>query len=216
MPRSCSRTVWRAVRTAPSLQIALGDFYRYAGRSPEAMAAYREAAQKWAETTPEGLQARNRIVAQHTVDGNITQARAEIDAVLKAAPDNADALLSRATFAFLERKYDDAIADLRTVLRRQKSAEALLLLARSYVGIGDTVVAKDTYRRLIDDYPDNADGAEGTGGAALRPGRHGGGGGDPAPSSLPSSRGMRRPRRHWCRACWRSVTWRPPKPRRGA
>ncbi len=142
------------------LQVALGDYFRYMKRSAEAMGVYREVAEKWPVTTPEGQLARNRIAAQHTVDGNIDQARAEIAAILKAAPDNADALLARATFLFVERSYEDAIADLRTVLRRQKSSEALLLLARSYVGIGDTVVAKDTYRRLLADYPDNADAAK--------------------------------------------------------
>jgi len=139
------------------LKIALGDYYRFSKRSADAMSVYKEVAAKWPDTTPEGQKARNRIVAQHTLDGDIAAARAGIDDVLKAAPDNADALLSRATFAFLDRKYDDAIADLRTVLRREKSAEALLLLARSYVGVGDTVVAKDTYRRLLGDYPGNPD-----------------------------------------------------------
>lgn len=139
------------------LQIGLGDFYRYTKRSKAAMAEYQKAAAKWAETSPEGLLARNRIVAQRTLDGDIEQARADIDAILKVAPDDADALLSRATFAFLDQKYEAAIADLRNVIRRKKSSEALLLLARSYVGAGDPTVAKDTYRRLLDDFPDNAD-----------------------------------------------------------
>lgn len=138
------------------LKLAMGDFYRTTKRSAEAMATYRQAVEKWPDTTPEGLEARNRVVAQHTVDGNIAQARADIDIILKAAPDNREALLSRATFAFLDRKYDDAIADLRTVLRREPSSEAALLLARSYVGAGDLVVAKDTYRTLLDQDPANA------------------------------------------------------------
>ncbi len=138
------------------LRLALGDFYRSTKRPVEAMASYREAAAKWPETSPEGQQARNRIVAQYAVDGDIVQARAEIEAILKSAPDNTEALLSRATFAFLDRKYDTAIADLRTVLRREPSREAELLLARSYVGAGDLVVAKDTYRSLLDREPGNA------------------------------------------------------------
>ena len=124
------------------LKIALGDYYRFQKRSKEAMAIYQSVADKWAETTAEGQLARNRIVAQHTLDGDIAAAREGIAAILKVAPDNADALLARATFSFLDGKYEDSIADLRTSLRRQKSAEALLLLARSYVGVGDTVVAK--------------------------------------------------------------------------
>lgn len=140
------------------LQIGLGDFYRFAKRSKEAMAEYQKAAAKWPNTTPEGLQARNRVVAQHAVDGNIEQARTGIADILKVAPDNADALLARATFLFVERKYEEAIADLRTVVRRQPSAEALLLLARSNVGAGDLVVAKDTYRRLLADFPNHPQG----------------------------------------------------------
>lgn len=142
------------------LQIALGDYYRFLKRSPEALAAYQAAAAKWPVATDAGQLARNRVAAQHAVDGDMKQARADIDAILEAVPDNPDALLTRAMFLFLDRKYEDAIADLRTVLRRQKSAEALLLLARSYVGVGDTVVAKDTYRRLLGDYPGNAEGAK--------------------------------------------------------
>lgn len=139
------------------LQLGLGDFYRYNKRSKEAMAIYQQVADKYAETTPEGLEARNRIVAQNTLDGNIAEAQSGINAILKVAPDDPTALLGRATFAFLERRYEDAIADLRNVIRRQKSPEALLLLARSYVGAGDPTVAKDTYRRLLDDFPDNAE-----------------------------------------------------------
>jgi len=142
------------------LKLALGDLYRATKRPAEAMATYREAAAKWPESTPEGLQARNRIVAQHAVDGNIGKARADIEAILKVAPDNAEALLSRATFAFLDRRYDAAIADLRTVLRRDQSSEASLLLARAYVGAGDLVVAKDTYRTLLDRDPTNASAAK--------------------------------------------------------
>ncbi|MBL8200634.1 MAG: tetratricopeptide repeat protein [Chromatiales bacterium] len=138
------------------LRLALGDFFRATKRPAEAMATYREAAGQWRENTPEGLEARNRIVAQHAADGDIAQARADIDAILKAAPDNPEALLTRATFAFLDRRYDAAIADLRTVLRREQSTEAALLLARSYVGAGDLVVAKDTYRSLLDRDPGNA------------------------------------------------------------
>jgi len=143
-----------------ALQLALGDFFRAHERPEEAMATYRKAADRWAETTPEGIEARNRIVAQYTVDGNIDQARADIEAILKAAPDNAEALQTRATFAFLDRKYDGAIADLRTVLRRGTSPAAQLLLARSYVGAGDLVVAKDTYRTLLEQHPDNAEAAK--------------------------------------------------------
>jgi tetratricopeptide (TPR) repeat protein len=139
------------------LRIALGDYYRFTDRSAEAMSAYREVAAKWAATTAEGQLARNRVAAQLTRDGNIEQARADVEALLAEAPDNPDARLARATFLFLDRNYEDAIADLRTVLRRQKSAEALLLLARSYVGVGDLVVAKDTYRRLLADYPNQAE-----------------------------------------------------------
>ncbi|MEO8445757.1 MAG: tetratricopeptide repeat protein, partial [Gammaproteobacteria bacterium] len=138
------------------LQIALGDLYRFEKKSPEAMATYRKAADQFAATTADGQTARNRIVAQFAVDGRIPEARAEIESILKAAPDNTEALVSRATFAFLDRKYDAAIADLRTALRREQSADSLLLLARSYVGVGDTVVAKDTYRSLLEQYPGNS------------------------------------------------------------
>ena len=198
------------------LQLALGDLYRATKRPEEAMATYRRAAEKWADNTPEGLQARNRIVAQHTVDGDIAQARADIDAILKVAPDNAEALLSRATFAFLDRQYDAAIADLRTVLRREQSSAAALLLARSYVGAGDLVVAKDTYRTLLDQDPGNAAAAKELAVLLVRRGRRRGGRRDPARRSSRSGPTTRRRRRRWCRACSPSGSWRPRRRRRSA
>jgi tetratricopeptide (TPR) repeat protein len=138
------------------LRVGLGDYYRFVKRAPDAMAAYREVANQWPASTAEGQQARNRIVTQHVRDGEIAKAQAELAEILKVAPDNSEALIARATFSFLDRKYEDAIADLRTALRRQRSLDASLLLARSYLGIGDVVVAKDTYRRILDDYPGNA------------------------------------------------------------
>jgi tetratricopeptide (TPR) repeat protein len=139
------------------LKLSLGDYYRATKRPAEAMTSYRQAVEQWPEITPEGLKARNRVVSQHTVDGNIKQARADLDAILKAVPDNAEALLTRAFFSFLDRQYDAAIADLRVALRREESSEAALLLARSYVGSGDLTVAKDTYRILLDRDPGNAE-----------------------------------------------------------
>ena len=140
------------------LQLGLGDFYRYRKQPKEAMAAYRKAADRWDATTPEGQQARNRIISQHVLDGDVAAARTDVASLLKVAPDNADALLSRATFAFADRKFPQAIADARSVISRQKSPGALLLLARAYLAVGDVVVAKDTYRRLVYDYPDTSDG----------------------------------------------------------
>ena len=138
------------------LKLALGDYYRATKRPAEAMAVYRQAVEQWPETTPEGLQARNRVVAQHTVDGNIQQARADLDAILKVVPDDAEALLSRGIFALIDGRYDAAIADLRIAQRRGESTQAALLLARAYVGKGDMAVAKDTYRTLLDRDPGNA------------------------------------------------------------
>ena len=60
-------------------------------------------------------------------------------------------LLVRAAFEFTDKEYDDAVADLRNVLRTTPDSErAMLLIARSHIGNGDTELARDAYRRLIE------------------------------------------------------------------
>ncbi|MDJ0928054.1 MAG: tetratricopeptide repeat protein [Gammaproteobacteria bacterium] len=131
------------------LRQALGSLYESLDRRDEAYDAYSELAQL-APRSDEGLAARNRMVIIDIGREELDTARGLIEEILVDAPDNADALLVRAAFRYADREFNDAISDLRVVLRKEESSErALRLLARSYVQNGDAVLAQDTYRRLL-------------------------------------------------------------------
>lgn len=131
------------------LRLALGSLYETYGRSDEAYATYEELA-RLAGREKEGLAARNRMVVLKLRAEDLDAARALNDAILDDVPDEPRALLVRAAFHYSEGKLDDAIADLRVVLRKEEGSErALLLLARSYLRNGDAVLAQETYRRLL-------------------------------------------------------------------
>ncbi len=135
------------------LRLALGSLYETYGRSDEAFATYAELA-KLAAREKEGLRARNRMVALKLREQDVEGARALNDAILEEVPDEPQALLVRAAFHYSEGELDDAIADLRVVLRKDESSErALLLLARAYLRNGDAVLAQESYRRLLAVHP---------------------------------------------------------------
>jgi len=140
------------IRTQPdsqSLRLGLGMLYESNERNEQALEVLSELAEE-SPRTDNGLMARNRIVSLELQSGDLESARENIEGILTDAPDNVDALLSRAAFAFADQDYDSAIADLRVVLRNQEnSLPALFLLARSHVRAGDAVLAADAYRRLL-------------------------------------------------------------------
>jgi tetratricopeptide (TPR) repeat protein len=139
------------------LKLALAELYEVTKKPDLAMAAYQQAADQ-APKTPEGYIARNRIATLKIQQGKVDEGKALVDAILKDAPDEPTALLLRAAVRFTEKQYGDAIADLRLVLRKDdKNAKALLLMAQAYMQTGDTVLAKDAYRRLLDIEPNNGD-----------------------------------------------------------
>jgi tetratricopeptide (TPR) repeat protein len=152
------------------LRLALGRYYEATGRGPEAVSVYEDVISLDAKSD-QGLMARNRLVAQRLQADDPKGARHLIEEILIDAPDNPDALLVRAGLAFTEEEYDDAIADLRVVLRKNdKSERALLLLGRAHARAGDIVLAQDAYRRLLDVNPRHTDGSRELVGLALRAG----------------------------------------------
>jgi tetratricopeptide (TPR) repeat protein len=131
-----------------SLRFALGGFYESAGRGEDARKTYAEIAAA-APGSADGLAARSRMVAL-AVTTDEAAARELVTAMLKDAPQNVDALLYRAAFSYQDGRYDETIADLRSVLARQPESErALFMLARTYVTSGEAALAEDTYRSLL-------------------------------------------------------------------
>lgn len=131
------------------LRRALGGVYERFERMEDAYRVYADLAEL-SPVSAEGISARNRMAAIDVARERLESARKLTDAVLVDAPDNPDALLLRAAFHFGDRAYDEAIADLRLVLRKnERSASALRLLAQSYALNGDGILAQDAYRRLL-------------------------------------------------------------------
>jgi tetratricopeptide (TPR) repeat protein len=141
----------------PELRAALGRLYEADNKPDAALAVYEELAKR-SPKTPAGLAARVRVAAIRIGKREIAPAKEIIDAVLADEPDYPEALLIRAGFRVQEAKYQDAVADVRTVLRKDpKNGRAMLLLARTHSLMGERVLAKDAYRRLIEADPKNAD-----------------------------------------------------------
>lgn len=141
----------QAVKENPastSLKFALASAYESLDRGDEARALY-EALAVAGPTSDDGLRARNRVIAL-TMPRDEKKARELIAGLLADVPNNAEALRYRAAYSITDRKYDEAIADLRSSLVREPQSQiALLMLARTYVLSGDAALAEDTYRKLL-------------------------------------------------------------------
>lgn len=135
---------------ADKLRLALGQLLETRERPDDAKQAYQGLAERSPKSV-EGLMARNRIVAIEIRAGHLDVATDLIEKILVDAPDDPGALLFRAGLRFQDKKYDEAVADLRLVLRKEADNErALALLGQAYAQKGDLTLAKDTYRRLIE------------------------------------------------------------------
>ncbi len=132
------------------LRLAIGDLYLSENRREDAMASYREAAALDPVSQP-GLLARAKLAADRMQQGDNEGAGSIVAGILADAPADSRALLMRAGLRFGEESYDEAIADLRVLLRNEPGNQnALLLLARSHIAAGEKILGKDTYRRLLD------------------------------------------------------------------
>ena len=131
------------------LRLLLGRYYERFDRTEKARTVYREIV-ALGPATEDGLAARARIVASDVQLGQVEEARRELASILVDAPDNPEALLFRAGFHYEDGAYDEALADLRVVLRRNSDDErAWLLLARTYRVANEPVLAEDAYRQLL-------------------------------------------------------------------
>ena len=144
-----------------ALGLALGQLYEANKRLPEAKAAYQSLADRSPKSS-EGVAARIRLAVMASVPGENDPGMKIIDEILVDIPDEPTALLLRAGSRYQKKQYDDAIADLRGVLRKQPANEtAMLLLARIHVLKKEPLVAKDVYRRLLAVNPGSDDGLSG-------------------------------------------------------
>ena len=140
----------------PELRATLGRLYETNGKPDEALAVYEELAKREGKSAA-GIAARVRVAALRLGKGEMDTGAQLIDAVLVEAPDNVDALLMRAGLRLIDRKFEEAIADIRTVLRYQpEDARAILVLARTHALMDERTLAKEEYRQLLKVDPKNA------------------------------------------------------------
>jgi len=105
-----------------------------------------------------GLAARTKLAAIELTRGDRALGEALITEVLDEEPANSDALAMRASVALNEGRNDDAIGDLRNVLRADPTREnAQLLLGRAHVASGQNALAIEAYQNLVDTHPRNLD-----------------------------------------------------------
>jgi len=90
------------------------------------------------------LEAKNRLAEFWLADGKPEQAAKLVAEILAVDTQNADALMIRAAMRVTDNKIDEAIVDLRTVLKGQPgSVRALMMLARAHELNGSTELADD-------------------------------------------------------------------------
>jgi tetratricopeptide (TPR) repeat protein len=141
--------------TEARLRLTLGRLFEFTKAYDDALVIYLDIASA-SPTGEDGLAARNRIAIVKIAQEKLEEARSLVDKILLDDPANSDALLTRAAFRYSDQAFDDAIADLRTVLRtNERSERALYLLARAHLSAGSPELAQDAYRRLIQMYPNH-------------------------------------------------------------
>ena len=126
-------------------QFALGEVYEQNKKQNEAIAIY----QKIVDTDqlqPNGLTARNKLALIALRSGQRDKATSLVNEVLAQDKNNESALLIQSGFKLADRSYDDAIIDLRTVLRdNPRSVKALSLLAKAFEAKGSKELALESY-----------------------------------------------------------------------
>ena len=99
---------------------------------------------------PKGLEARNKLAIIHLRTGNPDEALVLVNEVLLNDKANENALLLQAGFKISRAEYDDAIIDLRTVLRdNPNSIKALALVGKAYTALGSTELAIESYSKAF-------------------------------------------------------------------
>lgn len=141
------------------LKFALAETYISEGDLGDATAVYKEIATGEA-SNEDVIGAKNELVRIALRENDPKEARRIVDEVLAADAQNAQALQARAVIALSERRTDDAIADLRIVVRDQpESDQARLLLARAYLQNSALELAEQSLDDTLKINPLNAEAA---------------------------------------------------------
>jgi len=138
------------------LRLGLGSLLQGTGALQAAIATYDDIVRRNG-TDFRSLIARDRIAAIEASLGHHAEARRAIEQVLAANPRDNDALLMRARLELDEGALQQAVADLRAVLReRPDSVPIRRMLAQAYRANGDFALAEDTLRSALELEPTDA------------------------------------------------------------
>ena len=137
------------------LRFALATLRIQAGDSEQAQQVYRELIALDGDG-PSGLRARGKLAALLLGQGQADEARALAAEVLAKDDQDTDALLIRAAMALQDKDADQAVADLRTILKNQPElVGALRLLAQAHVAREELALAEDALQKAIELAPDD-------------------------------------------------------------
>lgn len=101
-------------------------------------------------TSTAAIDARNKLIGVYGIVGERDQVQRLLTEVFELDPENASAMLTRAKISLSENKIDDAIPDLRVVLKNDpESKDALSLLAKAHLVKGEEDLALDNYQQLL-------------------------------------------------------------------
>ena len=138
-----------------TLRLTLARLYQQTGRVDEAYEQYETVADA-AGNEDEGLTATSRMAGIKLAQGDVDAGEELLEQVLSVDSLNLDALLLRGALNIDRKKYGEAVADLRNLLRSEpESVQAQLLIAKAHSQAGDIVLAEDAYRRVLSIDPGN-------------------------------------------------------------
>ena len=131
------------------LKFALAGLYQSQNNRKAAETIFRSIIEK-SGNSPDGIKARGLLAAALLAGGDKIAAKTLIDEVLAKDQRNEQGLLLKASMAIDERQYDQAIADLRSILRDvPNSARALLMLAKAHEMAGSPELAQEHYMKAF-------------------------------------------------------------------
>lgn len=131
------------------LRSTLARFYLASNAPDKAIATYQYTIDK--DVHGEGIDARNRVVEILLTQKKRPEAEALLKDILKLEPENADGLMTHARLELADNKPDNAIVDLRSILKNAPDApQALTLLALAQERTGSFNLALDSYKKVLE------------------------------------------------------------------
>ena len=135
--------------TNNALKFALVSLYQAQSDSKLSQSLLREIIKKEGDSK-DGLAAKGLLAAEMMLHGDKKSAAGMVDEILAQDKRNEQALIVKASLEMDARKFDEAIVDLRTILRDvPNSARAFLLLAQANDESGRPELADENYEKAL-------------------------------------------------------------------